>query len=102
MYTLVGLPQGSNLYLWNPHIICDRSSMRQRTPGPSPRYDVASRECAWICTPRWLPGVVLSTRESTIARKKRLCRAITMAQVRSLETAEVTNGEHITVRSEPS
>ena len=47
-------------------------------------------------------GVVLSTRESTIARKKRLSRAITMVQVRSLETAEVTNGEHITVRYEPS
>ena len=23
----VGLPQGSNLYLWNPHIICGRTSM---------------------------------------------------------------------------
>ena len=43
---------------------------------------------------------MLSTRESTIARKKRLSRAITMVQVRSLETAEVTNGEHITVRYE--
>ena len=43
---------------------------------------------------------MLSTRESTIARKKRLSRAITMVQVRSLETAEVTNGEHITVPSE--
>ena len=59
---------------------------------------MSSLECACICTPRWLPGVVLSTRESTIARKKRLSRAITMAQVRSLETAEVTNGKHITVR----
>ena len=64
----IGLPQGSNLYLWNPHIICGRSSMRQRTPGPSPRCDVASREWACIFTPRWLPGVVLSTRGSTIAR----------------------------------
>ena len=41
-------------------------------------------------------------RESTKAREKRLSRAITMVQVRSLEMAEVTNGEHITVRSEPS
>ena len=49
-----------------------------------------------------LPGVVLSARESTLARKKRLSRAITTVQVRSLEMAEVTNGEHITVRSEPS
>ena len=23
----VGLPQGSNLYLWSPHIICGRTSM---------------------------------------------------------------------------
>ena len=46
--------------------------------------------------------VVLSTRGSLLAGKKRLSRAITMVQVRSLETAEVTNGEHITVRSEPS
>ena len=23
----VGLPQGSNLYVWNPHIICGRTSM---------------------------------------------------------------------------
>ena len=38
---------------------------------------------------------MLSIRESTIARKKRLSRAITMVQVRSLETSEVTNGEHI-------
>ena len=36
---------------------------------------------------------MLSTRESTIARKKCLSRAITMVQVRSLETAEVTNSE---------
>ena len=53
-----------------------------------------------MCTPRWFPGAVLPTRESTVARKKRLSRATTMVQVRSLETAEVTNGEHITVRSE--
>ena len=26
----VGLPQGSNLYLWNPHIICGRTSMYNR------------------------------------------------------------------------
>ena len=23
----VGLPRGSNLYVWNPHIICGRTSM---------------------------------------------------------------------------
>ena len=97
----IGLPQGSNLYLWNPHIICGRSSMRQRTPGPSPRCDVASREWACIFTPRWLPGVVLSTRGSNIARQKLLSRVITMVQVRSLGMAEVANGGHITVRSEP-
>ena len=43
---------------------------------------------------------MLLTRESTIAIKKRLSRAITMVQGRSLETAEVTHGEHITVRYE--
>jgi hypothetical protein len=86
----VGLPQGSNLYLWNPHIICGRISMcnghqfsvRGVTRVPGVDGGFALRGDSRELSDR--PGGLYSV--------------ITLVQARSHGMAEVANGGHVTVR----
>ena len=94
----VGLPQGSNLYLWNRHIICGRTSMcnvhqssvRGVTRVPGVDGGFALRGDSRELSDR--PGGLLWR------DKELLDSVMTLLQVRSHGTAEVANGGHVTVR----